>query len=316
VYLSKDAVLTTLDTRIGFVTAAALSPGAAQTVTVNATVPASLAPGGYYLGAVADALSLVAESDEGNNALAGSTLAVSGSDLAVVSVSGPSTGLTGQTVPVTVTVRNVGPGSAPSSNLSVYLSRDAAVTTMDTRIGSVPTAPLAPGAEQTVTVNAAIPASLSPGSWVLGAIVDALSLVPEPNEANNALAGNTLVVSGSDLAIASVSGPTTGIRGQTVPVTVTIRNLGPGAAPSAYLYVYLSRDSAITLFDTRIGWVVAGALAAGAEQTVTVNAAIPASLATGTWYLGAIADALALIPEGSESNNALAGNTLVLGAGP
>lgn len=80
--------------------------------------------------------------------------------------------------------------------------------------------------------------------------------------------------------------------------------------------MYLSKDAAITTLNTRIGFVTAAALPPGAAQTVTVNAAIPASLAPGTWYLGAIADALSPVPEGSESNNALAGNMLVAGPGP
>jgi len=167
VYLSKDAAITTLDTRIGYVTAAALSPGAEQTVTVSAAIPASLAPGTWYLGAIADAFSAVPEASESNNALAGNTLLVSGSDLAVVSVSGPALGLTGQTIPVTVTVRNLGPGAAPASSLYVYLSKDSAITTLDTGIGFATTAALSPGAEQTVTVSAAIPASLA-GNLVPG----------------------------------------------------------------------------------------------------------------------------------------------------
>jgi subtilase family serine protease len=316
VYLSKDAAITTLDTRVGYVFAPALPAGSEQTITVNGTIPSAQAPGTWYLGAVADAFSSIAESNESNNALAGNTLQVSGSDLAVLSVSGPASGLTGQAVPVTVTIRNLGPGAAPSSYLYVYLSKDAVITTLDSRIGYVPVPALAAGAEQTIVVSATIPAAQAPGTWYLGAIADAISQVPEANESNNALAGNTLQVSGSDLAVLSVSGPGSALAGQAVPVTVTIRNLGPGAAPSSYLYVYLSKDAVITTLDTRIGFVLAPALAPGAEQTLVVNATIPAAQAPGTWYLGAIADGIFQIPEGSESNNALAGNTLVVGAGP
>ena len=42
----------------------------------------------------------------------------------------------------------------------------------------------------------------------------------------------------------------------------TARPLGPGAAPSSYLYVYLSKDTAITTLDSRIGYVSVPALAA------------------------------------------------------
>jgi subtilase family serine protease len=115
-----------------------------------------------------------------------------------------------------------------------------------------------------------------------------------------------------DLSVVSVSGPSTGVTGQTVPVTVTVQNGGPGGAPVSYLYVYLSRDASITTADTRIGTYTVPAMSGNTSQTVTVNGAIPASLAGGTYYLGAIADALSMVPESNESNNTLAGGTLLV----
>ncbi|HEX9206484.1 MAG TPA: CARDB domain-containing protein, partial [Candidatus Deferrimicrobiaceae bacterium] len=291
-YLSTDDRISTKDVYVGSVSVPSLGAGSGQTISFTGTVPSTLSVGTYFVGAVADSTGLVAESDEGNNPLAGNPVAVTRlyPDLVVVSVSGPPSGLTGQTVPVTVIVRNAGTGAAPSAYLNVYLSKDAAITTLDTRIGYVFAPALPAGAEQTITVNGTIPAAQAPGTWYLGAIADAFSSIAEPDESNNALAGNTLQVSGSDLAVLSVSGPTSGFTGQAVPVTVTIRNLGPGAAPSSYLHVYLSKDAVITALDSRIGYVFAPALPAGAEQTITVNGTIPAAQAPGTWYLGAIAD--------------------------
>jgi len=74
-------------------------------------------------------------------------------------------------------------------------------------------------------------------------------------------------------------------------------------------------DANITTADTRIGIYTVPALSGNASQTVTVSGAIPASLAAGTYYLGAIADALSMVPESNETNNALAGNTLLV-SGP
>ena len=53
-------------------------------------------------------------------------------------------------------------------------------------------------------------------------------------------------------------------------------------------------------------------LAAGASQVVSGSFTIPTSLAAGTYYVGAIADSAAVVTEGNEANNTLAGNTIVV----
>jgi len=313
-YLSADGQITTADIQLGRAILSSLGAGVEQTVAVTGTVPATLSGGKYFVGAIADSANTVVESNEGNNSLAGNSVDITKlyPDLSVSSVSGPSTGATGQTVPVTVTVQNGGPGDASSSYLYVYLSQDANITAADTRIGTSTVPAMAGNTFRTVTVSAAIPASLAAGTYYLGAIADALSMVPESNESNNALAGGTLLVSGGDLSVSSVSGPSTGVTGQTVPVTVTVQNGGSGGVSSSYLYVYLSKDANITAADTRIGTSTVPAMAGNTSRTVTVNGAIPASLAAGTYYLGATADALSMVPESNESNNALAGGTLLV----
>jgi M6 family metalloprotease-like protein len=68
IYLSKDTVITTKDTYLGQVTVSSLAGGATQTFTANVTLPKTLRMGTkYYVGAMADATNVIAESNESNN---------------------------------------------------------------------------------------------------------------------------------------------------------------------------------------------------------------------------------------------------------
>jgi len=71
-YLSTDATVTTTDTLIGIrYLSGWLNAGASDTVDIYATVPASLTPGNYHIGAIADLNATQPESDETNNELTG-----------------------------------------------------------------------------------------------------------------------------------------------------------------------------------------------------------------------------------------------------
>ncbi len=80
VYLSTDATITTTDYLIGY----RWVPGLAAGVTENpalgtpATIPAGLAPGAYWIGAIVDPNNFMQESDETNNALAGNQITIAG----------------------------------------------------------------------------------------------------------------------------------------------------------------------------------------------------------------------------------------------
>ena len=73
-YLSVDATITTADTRVGERWVSSLATGATSPGTTTVTVPTTLGPGTYYIGAIADYDARQAESNEANNVLAGATL--------------------------------------------------------------------------------------------------------------------------------------------------------------------------------------------------------------------------------------------------
>ena len=69
-YLSTNSTITTSDTVLSTNSGAWISGPGSLTFTKNLTIPASTSPGTYWIGLIVDYNNLVAESNEGNNALA------------------------------------------------------------------------------------------------------------------------------------------------------------------------------------------------------------------------------------------------------
>lgn len=194
-YLSTDATITTSDTRVGTASISSLAPGASSSATKTVSLSASMAPGTYYVGAIADYTNARPESNETNNARTGNAIVVTpGADLVMTSVSGPSTGTRGGSIAVATTAANQGTGSAASFYVGIYLSTDATVTTADRYLGRRSISSLAGGASSTATTNVTIPSTLTPGTYYLGAIADYQASRAEQSETNNARAGNTIAV--------------------------------------------------------------------------------------------------------------------------
>ena len=76
-YLSTDATITSADILLsGNRTVAALAAGASSTASITVTVPATVLPRVYYIGAIADGGNQLLESVENNNAREGGTITI------------------------------------------------------------------------------------------------------------------------------------------------------------------------------------------------------------------------------------------------
>jgi hypothetical protein len=122
-----------------------------------------------------------------------------------------------------------------------------------------------------------------------------------------------------DLVATSVSFPPAVAQGSTTPVTVTVRNNGLTAATRAFnVSVALTRDGGVCTQleycdesddDWFVGYAsVAAGLAAGAEQTVTIQMSIPADFTPLAWNLFSVVDGPVLhgygsVYESNEGNN-------------
>ena len=197
-YLSLDGLKSAGDTLLtGSRGVPALAAGASHSGTVNVTIPPTTPLNTYFLLACADDLSVVAETNEGNNCIASATaiVTVTRPDLAENTVSAPpATKTRGTTFPVTDTVQNLGTVASAPSTTRYYLSLDAVKSAGDTLLtGSRGVPALAAGASHSGTVTVTIPAATPLNTYFLLACADAPNTVVETDESNNCTASGTTV---------------------------------------------------------------------------------------------------------------------------
>ncbi|WP_257454155.1 CARDB domain-containing protein [Archangium lipolyticum] len=334
VYLSADTTITpngpmgpSPDSYVGSVYSQYLNPSQCQMLTLQGS-PSVPTEGAYYLGAVADPYSDVAELLEDNNTRAGTRMGIgSKPDFIVSAVTGPASALPGQQLTASVTVCNQGTvgGSAP---VEVYLSADTTITpngptgpSPDSFVGSVPSPYLNAGQCQTLAVQgpAYVPAD---GAYYLGAVADPQSSVAELIEDNNTKAGTRLGIGNKpDFVVSAVTGPASALPGQQLTASVMVCNQGTQAGTTS-VEVYLSADTTITPNgptgpspDGFLGSAAPQYLTAGQCKALTVqgSAYVPAD---GTYYLGAVVDGQNSLAELIEDNNAKAGNRIGIGNKP
>jgi subtilase family serine protease len=181
-YLSTNVSLDAADVRLAPPHAVApLNPGASAVASVAVTVPA-VAPGTWFLLAVADDAKVVTETLEGNNLRYAALLI--GPDLYIAAASVPSTFASGSTVSVFEMVANQGAPAGPSRT-RFYLSRNNALDVGDILLDQFRDVPaLAQGASSNGTTVLSSPAGLS-GTYYVLIVADGGAVVSEANEANN-----------------------------------------------------------------------------------------------------------------------------------
>ena len=282
------------------------------------TIPSSTPTGNYYLCAQADSANVINESSETNNTICTSTrVLVALPDFIVTAVSGPSMATTSGAVVVNDIIKNQGQGGGSGSfTVGYYLSADQLITTTDLKIGSRSIGTLVAGASNSTSTNLIVPATVVPGNYYLGAIVDYSNLRTESNEMNNVLTGNMItILSGADLIMTSLSGPITGTSGATATLTDNVRNQGTASIASFSITYYLSKDTVITTADTLVGTRSLGSLAGGVNNVGSLIVTIPPTLTAGTYYWGVIVDSTNQRPESNEANNTLLGNAITITPG-
>ncbi|MBI4597760.1 MAG: cellulase family glycosylhydrolase [Candidatus Omnitrophica bacterium] len=312
-YLSTDAMITTADRRIGYRYLSSLGANTPSTGTTVVTIPSTLAPATYYLGALADYAGNSSETNETNNALAGNQIVITpGADLLMTALSSGGGGVTGGPLPVAFTVLNQGTGTTTDFYIGLYLSADATITTGDVFLGYRYVGTLAAGASSALTQTVTIPATLAPGTYILGAMADYTNRRVESHETNNSLAANAVVVSpGADLVMTTLTTSATAVTGSTLAITNTVTNQGIGAASSFYVGFYLSADPLLGPGDLLLGSRSLNSLAVGASSTATTTLPVSAALTPATYSILAKADFTNARVETNETNNTLATATPV-----
>ncbi|MCP3101900.1 hypothetical protein LZ198_23830 [Myxococcus sp. K15C18031901] len=307
-----------------------LEAGQCSSVAVQgyAALPASATGSGrYFLGAVADATQMVAESNESNNTFAKSAIGVGDlADLVITELSGPPSVSPNTAFNVSVKVCNQGTMPAGQSTTQFFLSTDTVLSPtgpgappMDqSPLGSVQTPWLVAGecARRVVSLYPNLPpAGLGATAYYLGAIVDDPGSVPELREDNNAFAVDRIGVGSlPDLVITALTSPASVQSGQSLTATVRVCNQGTTPSNGSSVQLYLSTDAVLTPMGSApppsdqspLGSTWLPTLSPGSctTRSVSGNAWLPpAATGDGAYYLGAIVDDPASVQELREDNN-------------
>lgn len=131
------------------------------------------------------------------------------------------------------------------------------------------------------------------GATVVLVLVGALSLVPDAAQA----------ATKPDLRVTALQPSAVRVlRGRSLSVSVTVTSL-KARAKASRTDVWLSPNASQDSHDRRVAALSTRALTAGRRQTLHATVTIPATTATGRWYVVACADAAKRIREANERNN-------------
>jgi len=280
--------------------------GESKSRTFNCSIPTGLAPGTYYLVALADDNGTVAEVDETNNTLSGGTIEITQADLVMTSVTGPATAGADDTVSVSNTVQNAGAGDATSFRVGIYLSADAIIDATDDLLGDRVVSSLGVGLTDSAASGVTIPPSTPTGTYYLGAIADHQGAVSESDEGNNALAGNQIAVTNSlpDLVVTTINAPTSVNTGSLLSGQITVRNQGASSTViGGTIAMYLSEDTVIDASDILLGTLPFPELWTGQYHTQPYNFGVTIYTPRGRYWVGAVVDSAGVVTESDETNN-------------
>ncbi len=300
-YFSSNATLDAADVVLGDQPMAALAAGASGSASTSVTIPAGTPGGTYYVIAQADGENSVSEANEGNNRTFRSVKL--GSDLVVSALTVPTAASAGAAISVTHTLKNQGADPAGATTTRFYFSSNATLDVADVVLGDQPMAALAAGASGSTTISLTIRAGTGAGTWYVIAEADAGNAVPEATESNNTQVKSVKL--GPDLAVSTLTAPSSAAAGSTISVTHTLKNSGADPSGPSATRFYFSTNATLDAGDTPLADQAMPPLAAGAASSASTSLSIPAGSGGGTRYIIAQADADGAVPEATESNNSL-----------
>jgi MYXO-CTERM domain-containing protein len=349
VYINNSGTSLTGATRIGtYTVSGSLASNASQLVTVSATIPSSWQAGKAWLHAVVDDQNVVGNDQNRNNNNSVQTNTALGinvtaanqtkrADVAFAALlwSSSANPYPGQSLSIQVQPKNIGNdttrktvgGTSTTFGISLYLSKNANNITGATRIGLATTSTsIGAGGTLLVSINATVPATTTPGSYYLHAVLDSnRDIGNESITSNNASWSSNHsirinVVKDSkraDLTFATgdkvaINTPTP-YTGQQIVVYSVLENKGQdaprltvgGTQTGVEYSVYLGKNENNLTGAVRIGGGALRGLSAGAKSSLSIPATIPSSFATGSAWIHVVVDPTRKVGnEGNFVNNA------------
>jgi CARDB/Calx-beta domain/Bacterial pre-peptidase C-terminal domain/RTX calcium-binding nonapeptide repeat (4 copies) len=269
------------------------------------TVPLTVAAGNYHLILKTDRNDSIYESNNtgssetNNQVVTPVTVLRNTADLQIAQVNSPTTAISGQTISVSWTGKNLGTARTNSDYWydGVYLSADNKIDSSDRLIGRV----FHSGAmdvlgEYQSSLTATLPIDFT-GTYYAIVRTDENSDVVEGNKENNNVttATNPVVIQQGptpNLIVSNISAPVTAISGQQLSIDWTVKNIGTDTANNNwYDAIYLSRDRILDkATDIYVGFGQHNnPLAAGDSDRVSQSVKVPPGL-SGPFYVFVVGD--------------------------
>ena len=308
-YLSTNNVIDAADISLGTRSIGSLAPGTTDSAASTFTVPSTIAVGNYYLIAKADANLTITESNENNNVKTASVILI-GPDLAVTTLTVPSTAAAGGSISIGDTTKNQGGGAAAASSTTLYLSANVLLDGSDTMLTSRSVGALAAGQIEAGSTTVTIPANTAAGTYYIVAKADGAGVVTETLETNN-VKFSTVFKVGPDLIEYTTSIPTVAGAGFPLTVTDTVKNQGSNIAGNSTTSFYLSTNFSLDSGDKLLGGRSVPALQPGQTNAGSTTLTIPADTELGQYFILVSADDSKAVVESAETNNVSYGTTRV-----
>jgi subtilase family serine protease len=315
-YLSTDNVLSANDVLLTTTPGILLPARYGEPRTGSMTVPATTAPGAYFVLFVADPQNAVTETNELNNTasvpvtvglpFAGTVVPKTGS--ATLTSCGTTVydhGGTDDYEDYANGTLTISPGTA-GARVRLTLTSFNTESGFDyLRVYDGPSinSPLLASYNGIVAAGTAVTATNAAGVLTLQFTSDG-SVVRSGFEAAVACVGGSGNPGTPDLLIqAPTASPITVGAGSSMGLGATILNQGTGDAASSTIGYYLSTNATWDAGDVLIGTSAGGVLAAGGTATRSGSYNVPASLTAGVYQLLIVADPQNAVTESNEQNN-------------
>ncbi|WP_373525684.1 CARDB domain-containing protein [Nostoc sp.] len=309
-YLSKDLNIGTEDIFLGYDDVTSIPSGYYTSESTTLTIPNSVAAGSYYLAYQADGYENVVESNESNNAVAG-TINITKADLIIQNAIAPTSASVGSTIQLDYQVKNQGAGSAVASHTNFYLSKDKILSSDDTYLSysrSYFSSGLSSGYYESESDSFVLSSKITFGNYYLLFQADGNGEIFETKENNNVTA-KAITIAAPDLVIQNAIAPTKANIGTSIKVSYQVKNQGNGKTSLNSTYFYLSKDPSFSNDDVYLGYDYINNyndLAPSAVSSESTSLSLPSKTTPGNYYLLYKADGDASLKESNENNNVVA----------
>jgi subtilase family serine protease len=314
-YLSTNTTLESSDLLLGFSAGDTEIPGGATSDYQHSvfTIPATTAPGAYYILFVADYNNTIIETNETNN-VASLPLTVNAAlpNLRIFNINTtPTTVVAGNLVAVGDSINNLGYAAAASSNIGYYLSANTTLDASDILLdqstgGSLDFMANAGDASMSFRMaTLTIPGTTAAGNYYILSVADYTNAVTEISETDN-VSSVAISVSATnvDLLVQNHNiSPANVATGNTINATANISNQGTTPAGASSVSYYLSSNTTFETSDVLLGTSTGTNLASGSSAYRTASLTIPANTSPGAYQILFIADASNSVIETNETNN-------------